>query len=75
MKNPIEPIYRVIGKNIAAVRNRRSITQEHLAALLKRSRSGISMMELGYSRFHAHTLVDVAFALGTTPARLLKGVE
>ena len=69
-----EPIYQRIGRRIAAARARRGITQEMLAFSLTPplTRSALCNMELGRQRIMIHVLVDIADALGTTVARLIR---
>lgn len=71
----IEPLYFLIGARISARRNRRGLTQEMLAASLRppMTRASICNIENGIQRVMVHQLVDIADALGITPAGLLRG--
>lgn len=73
----IEPIYIAIGNRIAALRERRGITQEMLGASLTppQTRASISNIENGHQRVMVAQLVDIADALGTSPGRLLRGLK
>lgn len=69
----IERLYLVVGHRIAALRDRRGLSQEMLGASLEAplTRQSISNIENGTQRVMLTQLVDIADALGTTPGRLL----
>ena len=71
----IEPIYLIVGRRIAARRERRGLTQEMLASSMtpRLTRASISNIENGLQRVMLAQLVDIADALGTTPGSLLGG--
>lgn len=71
---PIEPLYIAIGQRIAALRERRGLTQEMLAASMTppQSRASLCNIENGRQRIMLTQLVDIADALKTTPSRLLR---
>lgn len=72
----IEPIYLVIGRRIAALRERRGLTQEMLASSMtpRLTRASICNIENGIQRVMVAQLLDIADALGTTIGRLLSGI-
>ncbi len=73
MKSPVEPFYAELGRRIAVAREGKGWTQQHLGASLKpqHTRASIANLEKGKQRILTHTLVDLAIALGQTPADLL----
>lgn len=70
----IEPLYHLVGKRIAELRNRRGLTQEMLAFSMTPplTRASICNIENATQRIMLTQLVDIADALGTTPGWLLR---
>jgi transcriptional regulator with XRE-family HTH domain len=68
-----EPFYSALGKRISEVRERRGLSQARLGEMLKPpvTRGSIANVESGKQRVLAHTLVDLAAALGVSVSDLL----
>lgn len=67
----IEPLYRRVGRRIAARRKQRKLRQADLAKLLKVHRTTVANIEIGRGRMYVHTFAAIARALRTTMPRLL----
>lgn len=68
---PMEQIYRELGRRVAGARQRADLTQERLAARVGLSRTSIVNLEAGRQRVPIHQLYRIAHALGRQPADLL----
>jgi transcriptional regulator with XRE-family HTH domain len=70
--NPaVDQIYTDVGKRIRDARGRAGLSQEDLAAAVALKRTSITNIESGRQKLLLHTFVDVAAALGVSPAALL----
>jgi transcriptional regulator with XRE-family HTH domain len=63
-----------LGKQIRALRKKKAWTQSEMAAYLGLSRGHISDLERGTREVGLLTLQIIATGLGTTMAKLLKGL-
>ena len=70
-----ERFYADLGKRIRSRRQQAKITQGELAQRLSVTRSSITNIEGGRQRILAHSLYDIAQALGVSPASLLPPTE
>lgn len=68
-------ILQIIGRNVAAARNRAGMTQECLAELVGVHWKTIGSIERGRYPFAVTTFVRIATHLGTSLNRLIDGVE
>src|SRR5438445_11203231 len=77
MAAEIEPFYGELGQRIHDRRKQNGLTQEKLGELLdpQVTRASIANIEMGTQRVLAHTLVQLAFHLGTSVQELLPSVE
>jgi transcriptional regulator with XRE-family HTH domain len=68
-----EPFYAALGRRISDARERRGLSQAKLGEMLKPpvTRASIANVESGKQRVLAHTLVDLAAALGISVADLI----
>ena len=66
MKRRREPFYEELGRRIAGLRQQRKLSQQALGALLQpqMTRASIANIETGQQRVLAHSLVQLATALG-----------
>lgn len=73
----IEPFYRELGRRIRDRRTLKGLTQEKLGELLdpQVTRASIANIEMGAQRVLAHTLVQLAYHLGTSASELLPSME
>jgi transcriptional regulator with XRE-family HTH domain len=73
----IEPFYLELGRRIHDRRKQKGLTQEKLGELLdpQVTRASIANIEMGAQRVLAHTLVQLAFHLGSSVPDLLPSVE
>lgn len=68
----VEPVYGSIGEVTRFIRVRRGMTQQALARILGVSRTSVVNFEAGNQRFPLHRIPELAWALGTSPRRLLQ---
>jgi transcriptional regulator with XRE-family HTH domain len=68
--DPNKPFLEHLGRRIKDLRRERGITQEKLAAAVKRSRSYLTILEAGSKTASLSTLIRIARALSVTPAEL-----
>lgn len=66
---------RLFGRNLGAARERRHLTQAHLASAAGLSRSGLSLVERGVREATLTTVLALARALQVPPELLLDGIE
>lgn len=72
MQEPhLDAFYAQIGQQIRLLREKRGLTQDALASLMSLTRASIANIERGKQRMLAHSLVELASALGVTVADLL----
>jgi transcriptional regulator with XRE-family HTH domain len=69
----IEPFYTELGRSIQAQRAKLGLSQESLGAALqpKVTRASIANIEAGKQRVLAHTLIQLADALGTDVSQII----
>jgi transcriptional regulator with XRE-family HTH domain len=65
---------RAFGRNLREAREQSGLTQAQLSEAAPLDRAAISRLECGERSPDMRTLLRVCFALGTTPAELLRGV-
>ncbi|MBS1888475.1 MAG: helix-turn-helix transcriptional regulator [Actinobacteria bacterium] len=66
---------RLLGERIRRRRKKVGLNQENLALLAQVDRSHMSTIETGKAWPGVWTLIRIAGVLGTTPARLLRGLK
>lgn len=64
-----------VGRRIAARRRELGLTQERLAAKARMDRTAIGKIERAERGVTVATLLRLARALGTSPAKLLEGLQ
>ena len=69
--DPVERVYRHIGKVIKEQREKRGLIQQAIADKLKLSRASICMLEKGKQRVMMHDLPRIAEALGVPVIELI----
>jgi transcriptional regulator with XRE-family HTH domain len=67
-------LYREIGQNIRAIRDKRKMTQEQLADGVGLQRTSVTNIEAGRQKMLVDTLVLIAAQLGVDPGSLLPDV-
>lgn len=73
-KEPIEPVYKALGKAIASLREGRGMSQLELAQKLGKGSSTIAEIETGKTRILVSDVEKIAEALGSEPRLLMTGV-
>ena len=63
------------ARNLRKCRNHAGLSQERLAFQAKLHRTEVSLLERGEREPRLSTLIKLARALGTTPDRLLDGID
>jgi transcriptional regulator with XRE-family HTH domain len=71
MASPKGPFYEQLGRQIAAFRRERRLSQSRLAAAVQLTRTSITNIEKGRQIVAAHTLVQLAQTLGTSVTDLI----
>ena len=66
-----EAIYRVFGRKLREVRERKAVPQQELATLASLTRSSIANIESGKQRVLLHQIVQFAEALGVSIMELV----
>jgi transcriptional regulator with XRE-family HTH domain len=70
----VDPLAR-LAANIKMLRDEKGMTQEDLADAAHLHRTAVSLIERREREPRLTTIVVLARALGTTPSRLLDGIE
>lgn len=74
-KVPMQACYRLLGMRIVFLRETLGVTQQELALRLNTlTRASLANIETGRQRVLLHTVEEIAYALGTTPRGLMKGI-
>lgn len=71
----IADVNREVGRRIAARRRALGLSQERLAAKARMDRTAIGKIERAERGLTVATLLRLARALGTSPSRLLEGLQ
>jgi transcriptional regulator with XRE-family HTH domain len=72
------PVYEQIGRTIRNLRTRSdgpNLSQAQLAEAISLTRASVANIERGKQKILAHTLVEIASALGVSPASLLPAYD
>ena len=69
-----EPVYRLIGAKIEALRTALGWTQADLAKRIGLTRTSVTNIEAGRQRILLHDVEKIAVAFQMTPRVLLRGV-
>ena len=72
---PLEDLYRDFGRRLRAARKGAQLTQGALASRVGLSRTSITNIEQGSQHVALHLLMELARAVGVTPAQLLPDVD
>jgi transcriptional regulator with XRE-family HTH domain len=70
-----DPLYRLFGSRVRALREEKNVTQEELAKRVDLSRTSITNIEKGRQRVMLHQMVDIAVALDAEPQTLIPSPE
>jgi transcriptional regulator with XRE-family HTH domain len=73
-RKEVEPIYKKVGKKVAALRKEKGWNQQYLADLSKNSFSGIRSIEQGKVRLSSLNIFLLAGVFGVAPSVLLEDV-
>ncbi len=74
MKEPLQPVYRMLGTKIELMRNTLGWTQDDLRKKVGLTRTSIANIEAGRQRILLHDIETIAKAFGCTPKQLLRGI-